>query len=192
MNTTPNPVTRDEARNADPLSGESGAHPVATGIGAAAVGAAGLAAAAIVAGPVGVIAAAVGGALIGAYAGKAAGELIDPTAEEAFWREEHPRQPFAKGEDYRDYGAAYQVGYEGYPLYGKDGRTFDDAEQDLRASYEARGVTIPWERARDGARVAWDRVHRRATGPADPTPIADTVTSENLQSGALSNAQMPR
>ena len=65
--------------NPDPLTGEAGAHPVATGIGAATVGAAGLAASAMVAGPVGIAAATVGGAVIGGYVGKAAGELIDPT-----------------------------------------------------------------------------------------------------------------
>ena len=37
-----------------------------------------------------------GGAFIGGYAGKAAGELIDPTAEDAFWREQHPHQPYAQ------------------------------------------------------------------------------------------------
>ena len=47
------------------------------------MGAAGLAAAAVVAGPVGVAVALAGGSIIGGYVGKATGEVIDPTDETA-------------------------------------------------------------------------------------------------------------
>src|SRR5689334_23288014 len=109
------PDSCEKTSNPDPLSGESGSHPVATGVGAATVGAAAVVAAAAVAGPIGVTAAAIGGPAIGGYVGKAVGELIDPTAEDAFWREQHPRQSYARPRVHDDdYFAAYRVGYVGY------------------------------------------------------------------------------
>lgn len=180
--------------NADPLTGEAGAHPVATGIGAAAVGAAGLAVAAAVAGPIGVAVATAGGALIGGYVGKAVGEVVDPTAEEAFWRDEHPNQVFAGGQTaYDDYAPAYRVGYEGYGKLGGTGRSFEDAENDLRTSYEAAKPKVPWTQARAASRAAWNRVHRSAEKKAPiHTGVAETILSEDTKSGLLSDAQMPR
>ena len=189
--------------NPDPLTGEPGAHPVATGVGAATVGTVGLAASAMVAGPVGVAAAVVGGAIIGGYAGKAAGELIDPTAEDAFWREQHPRQPYARPNHcHDDYYTAYRIGYVGYSLFRGDERTFEEAEADLCAAYEATGAQLPWEQACAATHAAWDRVHRgeahRAPSPGDPPATENpslprvSLLSDNLQSGALNNAQMPR
>ena len=197
----PKPDSPDEVpnSNADPLTGEAGAHPVATGIGAAAVGSAGLAASAMVAGPIGLAAALVGGAVIGGYVGKAAGEIIDPTAEEAFWREEHPRQPYVKpGESDDDYFKAYRVGYVGYSLLNGDEHTFEESEAELRKTYELIGAGLAWERARTASRAAWDRLRRRnevknasATSESQ-SAVHETILGENLQSGALSNAQMPR
>lgn len=83
MSMSTNPTNPEPDTNPDPLTGEAGAHPVATGVGAATIGAAGLAAAAAVAGPVGVAVALAGGTIIGGYVGKAAGEVIDPTDESA-------------------------------------------------------------------------------------------------------------
>ena len=60
------------------------AHPVETGIGAAAVGAAGGLAAGAFAGPIGAAAGAVVGAVAGGYGGKAVGEMIDPTTEDVW------------------------------------------------------------------------------------------------------------
>lgn len=156
----PSPQTRDP--NADPLTGEPGAHPVATGIGSAAAGAAGMAIAASIAGPVGVAVAAIGGAIAGGYAGKAVGELIDPTAEEAFWRAEHPNQPYSRGAAYDDYQAAYRTGFEGYPLPDSASATFEQAEPELRRRYEASGAKLSWEKAREASRAAWLRVHQQA------------------------------
>ena len=180
--------------NADPLTGESGAHPVATGIGAAAAGAAGLAVAAAVAGPVGVVVAAVGGALIGGYAGKAAGEMLDPTDEDNYWREEHGRQPFADAE-YDEYAPAYRTGYEGYVRHG-GARSFEEAEGELQAAYEGQAPKVPWSKARAASHAAWQRAHARHS----PAPSATgehedfkrSVISETLQTGTLGNAQMPR
>ena len=105
--------------NLDPITGEPGAHPVGTGIGAAGGGAAGAAIGAA-AGPVGAVIGSIIGAVAGGLAGKGVAENIDPTAEEAFWRANHGQQPYAKGRGYPEYESAYRTGVSGYA----DGRTF--------------------------------------------------------------------
>jgi hypothetical protein len=59
--------------NLDPLSGEKGAHPVGTGIGAASAGATGAAIGGAVGGPVGAVVGAVIGAVSGGLVGKECG-----------------------------------------------------------------------------------------------------------------------
>src|SRR4029453_19377638 len=94
-------ITQKEKRdrNEDPITGEPGSHPVATGIGAAGAGAAGAAIGTAVGGPVGTVVGTGLGAVAGGYGGHAAGEAIDPTVEDAYWREQHSRQPFARSGD---------------------------------------------------------------------------------------------
>jgi len=70
----------------DPLSGAPGAHPVGAGMGAIAGGAAVGAAAGAIVGPVGTFVGLAVGAVIGGLAGKGVAEMIDPTAEEVYWR----------------------------------------------------------------------------------------------------------
>lgn len=78
-----NPTNPEPDTNPDLVTGEPGSHPLATGVGAATLGAVGLATAAAVAGPVGVAVALLGGSIIGGYVGKAAGEVIEPTNDAA-------------------------------------------------------------------------------------------------------------
>lgn len=68
--------------NADPITGEPGAHPVGTGVGAAGGAVAGAAVGAI-GGPVGAIVGGAVGAVVGGLAGKGAAEAVNPTEEEA-------------------------------------------------------------------------------------------------------------
>jgi hypothetical protein len=169
--------------NLDPITGEPGAHPVGTGIGAASGGAAGAAIGAA-AGPVGAIVGTVIGAVAGGLAGKGVAESIDPTAEEAFWRVNHGRQPYAKGRDYPQYESAYRTGVTGY----KDGRSFEEQEADLRRQYEdeisrdvearrddATAKQLEWEEARHASRAAYERLAQRqadASSDAPTTPLA--------------------
>lgn len=69
------------ARNRDPITKASGAHPVEVGVGSALGGAAAGLAAGALAGPVGAVVGAVVGGVAGGYGGKAVGEAIDPTIE---------------------------------------------------------------------------------------------------------------
>lgn len=68
-------------RHEDPLSNESGAFPVGTGVGAMLGGAAAGAAAGAVAGPVGAIVGTIAGGVFGGYTGKMVSEYIDPTID---------------------------------------------------------------------------------------------------------------
>jgi len=125
------------------------------------------------------------GAVAGGLAGHSVAEIIDPTAEDAYWREQHKHQPYSSEDrPYEVYASAYRTGYTGY----REGQSFADREADLRLEYE-RGLqsddqdfthgdeiepsrqpgtmqnhmsTYPlsWEGARDAARAAYERVDR--------------------------------
>ncbi len=123
---------RGRESNPDPITGEPGAHPVGTGVGAAAGGATGAAIGSF-AGPIGTAVGSVIGAVAGGLAGKGVAEMIDPTAEDTYWRESHWSQPFAdRTRPYEAYAPAYRTGYTGY----RAGKTFEDREADLRMEYE--------------------------------------------------------
>jgi hypothetical protein len=139
---------QDKARNPDPITGAPGSHPVGTGIGAAAGGAATGAAVGTFAGPAGTLAGAAVGAVVGGLVGKGIAEKVDPTLEDAYWRENHPRQSWAKDRSYDDFRPAYQVGYEGYGEYGATGRTFEESEAELRRRYERNRPNLSWDEAR--------------------------------------------
>ena len=147
----------DKTRNPDPITGAPGSHPVGTGLGAAIGGAATGAAVGTVAGPVGTIAGAAVGAIVGGLAGKGIAEKIDPTREDAYWRESHGRQAYAKNRPYDDFAPAYRVGYEGYNQYGLDGKTFEQSEADLRRNYEKNQNKLAWSEARPASYAAWSK-----------------------------------
>jgi hypothetical protein len=152
----------DKSRNPDPITGAPGSHPVGTGLGAAVGGAAAAGAAAgTVAGPVGTVAGAAVGAVVGGLVGKGIAEKIDPTREDAYWRENHARQGWAKGRPYDDFSPAYRVGYEGYFQYGTAGSTFEQREAELRRQYEARNPKVTWDEARPASRAAWQKFDKK-------------------------------
>jgi hypothetical protein len=145
-----------KARNADPITGAPGSHPIGTGVGAAVGGAAAAGAVAGMAGgPVGVAVGAAVGAVVGGLAGKGIGEMIDPTREDAYWRENHARQGWAKGRAYDEFRPAYRVGYEGYAQYG--GGTFEEREAELRRRYESNKPKLSWDEARPATHAAWTK-----------------------------------
>ena len=161
----------DKEANRDPLTGAPGSHPVGTGIGAALGGAAAGAAAGTVVGPVGTVIGAAVGAVVGGLAGKGVAEAIDPTREDAYWRENFTKQPYAKGATYDDYGPAYGYGVNSYTKY--PGRSFTDVESDLSRDWNrSRGKSkLEWANARVASRDAWERlsdtVERAVPGDSD-------------------------
>jgi hypothetical protein len=149
----------DPQANRDPLTGAPGAHPVGTGLGAAVGGAAAGAATGTVAGPVGTLVGAAVGAVVGGLAGKSVAESIDPTREDAYWRDNYSSRPYVdRSVSYDDYGPAYGYGVSSYSQYA--GRRFEDVESDLGRGWDrARGKSsLTWERAKDATRDAWNRV----------------------------------
>ena len=172
-----NRAVEEPDANRDPISGEPGAHPVGVGLGTAAGGTAGgmaggALAGTMAAGPVGtVVGAAIGavvGGVAGGLAGKSAAEAIDPTTEDAYWRENYPSRPYYDaGSSYDEYRPAYQYGWESRSRY--QGRTFDEAESDLardwdRAKDKSR---LTWDKAKHASRDAWHRVERALPGDLD-------------------------
>jgi len=159
--------------NLDPITDAPGAHPVGTGLGAAAGGAAAGAAAGAFGGPVGAVAGAVVGAVAGGLGGKAVAESINPTAEEAYWREQYTREPYYQtGRSFDDYAPAYRLG-----LYGRSNYTgsFDEAQSDLSIYWDSKkeGSTLSWPEAEAASRAAWTRVDEQLPGRTIPEQVAD-------------------
>lgn len=155
-----------EKLNADPISGEIGAHPIGTGIGATS-GALGGAAIGIVGGPVGLAIGGTIGALVGGLAGKNIAEGINPTAEDIYWDKTYSSHLYYKHtyciyddiDNDRDYHDAYLLGYNSRGNYPYE-TSFEEVEPDLKAKWEAekQGSFLKWEDAKYAVKDAWDRV----------------------------------
>jgi len=162
---------REDPANRDPITGAPGSQPVGTGVGAAG-GAATGAAIGAAAGPAGMLAGAAVGAVVGGLAGKGVAEMIDPTAEDAYWRENFSSRPYVTAESsYDEYGPAYRYGWETYPQFA--GTSFDEVEPQLRSQWDYRrgDSDLDWERAKYATKDAWqrlsDNVERAIPGDSD-------------------------
>lgn len=152
--------------NADPLSGEPGAHPIGTGVGAAGGGAAGAAIGAV-GGPVGAVVGGVVGAVVGGLAGKGAAEAINPTEEDHYWREQSVNMPYYQQtlNQYpdvsyqRDYQQAYRLGYEERRLHPAD-TSFSQVEAQLEHKWQqVKGESrLTWQQAKHASQDAWQRL----------------------------------
>jgi phage tail tape-measure protein len=143
--------------NPDPLTKESGAHPVGTGIGASGGAAAGAAVGAVVGGPVGAVAGGAIGAIAGGLAGHAAGEAVNPSVEDAYWQENYKNRPyFNSGRLYADYQPAYRYGWESANRHA--GKRFEDMEAELEHGWNQTAGRLPWNESRNATRDAWTRV----------------------------------
>jgi uncharacterized protein (TIGR02284 family) len=146
----------DRDLNRDPITDEPGAHPIGTGLGAAGGAVAGAAAGAI-GGPVGAAVGGVVGAVVGGLAGKAAGEAVNPTAEEAFWRENYDKQPYYEnGRSFDDYGPAYRLGLSGRSRFEDP---WTSVEPKLASEWDrTRGSSsLDWPKAKPASQAAWSR-----------------------------------
>jgi hypothetical protein len=166
--------TKGTDANRDPITGAPGAHPVGTGLGAAAGGLAAGAAVGTVAGPIGTAVGAAVGAIAGGLAGKGIAERIDPTAEDAYWRENFSDRPYVnKGSLYDDYQPAYRYGVDSYNTrYAVgSGLGFDEVEPELATGWDkARGQArrprlVAARERRDRARRAGRLGPRRQVSP---------------------------
>ncbi len=175
---------KDKDLNLDPITDEPGAHPVGTGVGAVAGGAAAGAAAGAFGGPVGAVAGAVVGAVAGGLGGKAVAEAINPTAEQAYWRDNYNREPYYEtGRSFDDYGPAYGLGVHGRTSYGG---SFDDAESRLATDWTSRKERsgLNWEQAREPSRAAWTRVDSQLSGSTAAGHTLGSDRDSSYASGA--------
>jgi hypothetical protein len=155
--------------NEDPISHAPGSHPVGVGAGAAGAGAAGAAIGAAVGGPIGAVVGAAVGAVAGGLGGKAAAESVNPSVEEAWWRDNYRNRPYAKQDiSYETFQPAYEFGWQARMMH--PGAEWDQIASDLGKSWEMdrQGKTkLHWDDAKHAAKDAWDRI-----GP----PIGSTET----------------
>ncbi|HSU24009.1 PA2169 family four-helix-bundle protein [Comamonadaceae bacterium OTU4NAUVB1] len=152
--------------NRDPITGAPGAHPVGTGVGATGGALAGAAAGSL-AGPVGTVVGLVAGAVVGGLGGKAVAENVNPTAEDAYWRESYNREAYVQpGSSYDDYGPAYEMGWS---TRASRADTFDAVEPSLADEWSTRrGASgLDWEQARPATRAAWERADRTYFSASD-------------------------
>ena len=148
--------------NLDPITHAPGSHPLGTGVGATAAAATGAAIGAVVGGPVGFAVGGAIGAVTGGLAGHGVGEKVNPTVEDAYWRDNYSTRPYATADrDYSVYQPAYRYGWESREQHA--GRKWDDVEKELDAGWSRRQGTagLGWDDARPAVRDAWDRVGER-------------------------------
>lgn len=81
--------------------------------------------------------------------------------EDNYWQENFSSRPYALGPDYYDrFRPAYRYGFES----ARDGlgRSWEDAEPDLRSGWEQyqeeSGTPSTWDEIKAAVRDAWDRV----------------------------------
>jgi hypothetical protein len=141
---------QDHDANPDPITGAPGSHPVGAGVG--------------------------GTHAAGGLAGKAVEETIDPTAEDAYWRNNYSTRPYVdQGADYGRYQPAYRYGWESRGLHA--GRKFDDVESDLSRGWQEtkESAALGWEKAKHAARDAWERVDRRQNSSPRSSVESDNI-----------------
>ena len=162
-------MTTKNPSNSDPISGAPGAHPVGVAGGATGGAVAGAAIGSVV-GPVGTVVGGAIGAIAGGLAGKGAAESVNPTAEDAYWRDNYTKAPgYKDGYTYDDYAPAYRTGYTGWERARASGGTFESYEPTLKSDWEkAKGKSrLGWEEAKGAARAGWHRLERAIPGDAD-------------------------
>ncbi|RYZ12821.1 MAG: PA2169 family four-helix-bundle protein [Comamonadaceae bacterium] len=174
--------------NRDPITGAPGAHPVGTGLGATGGALAGAAAGSL-AGPVGTVVGLVAGGIAGGLGGKAVAEGVNPTAEDAYWRDAHTSESYYEsGTTYEEYRPAYEMGWSGRAAGHTD---FDAAEPTLRDEWSTRrgSSSLDWDRARPATRAAWERADRTYYGEAAMGGGVGTTTDwdNDVDTEAMSN-----
>src|SRR5258708_5576839 len=87
-------------------------------------------------------------------------DLVDPVAEEAYWRERCAARPYYDGNiPVEPYLAAYRYGWESRVLY--DDMDYKDVEAHLRRewnrNHKGHHPRLTWDKAKHAIRDAWER-----------------------------------
>lgn len=161
--------------NLDPITHEPGAHPVGTGVGATLGGVAAGAALGAAGGPFGAALGGVAGAVVGGLGGKAAAEAVNPTAEDAYWREAYTDEPYYdRSRTYDHYRPAYELGWSSVALYGGP---FDAAEPRISAEWDKgrTAASLQWHEARPAVQAAYERASRVNETQPNPDDVLDVL-----------------
>ena len=108
----------------------------------------------------GVVGLPVVGAVVGGLAGKGAAEAVNPTAEDAHWREHHVNEPYySDAYTYDDYAPAYRAGYQS-AVHGRADWAATRSELHQRWEAERESSRLSWLDAEPAAKAAWERADR--------------------------------
>jgi outer membrane lipoprotein SlyB len=143
-------------------------HNLGKGIGTAGGATVGATTGGAMGGPAGAAVGAAVGAVAGGLVGMGAAHAVNHDEEDAYWREQHTREPYYDPQrSFDDYAPAYRMGYEGRARY--DQGTFDQYSpamgQDWDSSFKAQS-RLTWAEAQHAARAGWERFERK--GPQKP------------------------
>jgi hypothetical protein len=109
------------------------------------------------------------GSHAGAWAGQGVANAVNPTVEDAYWRENFAKREYVERDrPYADYGPAYRYGWEAHARSAH--RPFHEVERELELGWaKAKGESkLAWEQAKHATSDAWHRIERagRAAAPA--------------------------
>ena len=105
--------------------------------------------------------------MVGGAAGKGVGHVVNPKAENDYWRNEYQTQPYyTPGYTYDDYEPAYALGYNNYDKYEGG---YDANEGRLSTEWDrSKGNSrLSWDQAKSATRAGWHRVERAIPGDFD-------------------------
>ena len=90
-----------------------------------------------------------------------------PEREAAYWREQHPKRPYAKNYSYEQFEHAYRTGYTSF--LKNPGRKFGEVEDSVAVEYEQGkpDAALPWDTVRPAISSVWERM-AGVIGPRDP------------------------
>jgi uncharacterized protein (TIGR02271 family) len=127
-----------------------------------------------------VVVGAVAGGVAGGLVGKHVAETINPTVEDAYWKDNYQSRPYVEqGASYEQYRPAYRYGWEAQSQHA--GKHFDQVESDLKSGWDkARDKSkLSWDKAKSVVRDAWDRVR----GEDEQSSAAGRVAATTPTSG---------
>jgi hypothetical protein len=93
---------------------------------------------------------------------------VDPQKEAAYWREQHPKQSYAKHGSYQQFEHAYRTGYNAF--LKNPGKNFDEVEESVAVDYRngKPDSALPWDTVRPAVSSVWERMSG-VIGPRDPS-----------------------
>ena len=130
-------------------------------------------------GPIGAAVGGVAGAVVGGLAGKGAAEAVNPTVEDAYWRDAYQSEPYyVAGRSYEEYRPAYELGWNA--AAARRDADFDafDAEWEREWTTRRGASHLDWDQARPAARAAWARAGSRDVRDETGTIVAPAYTGD--------------